>query len=282
MCMNILVTLDSNYVNPLCKMLTSLGNVHPNDDIALYVAHSSLTDFDFQRINEAVKETSISVIDIKIDKELFKDAPTCKRISKETYYRIFATEYLPKELDRILYIDPDTLIIGPLNEFYNVTMGNAVIAAAKHFDGFVDEWNKFRLNIKHSVQYVNAGIMLINLDNMRKVFDAKKIFDYIRINKPILFLADQDVINVIYDGQIMLYDENVINLDERCFARLVKRMGVDRAFRYIKANTSIVHYNGKYKPWKDGYKGYLDVLYYDDLYGQKSVKQRELRGTINA
>lgn len=279
--MNILVTLDSNYVNPLCKMLKSLGQIHNSDNIELYVAHSSLTEFDFAKISKAVFGTGITVKNIKIAQDLFENAPTCKRISKETYYRIFATEYLPKKLDRILYIDPDTLIIGSLNEFYNMPMGDAVIAGAKHFDGFVDNWNKFRLNIKYSKQYINAGVMLINLDNMRKAFDAQRIFDYIKRNKPILFLADQDVINAVYDGKIILYSEYIINLDERCFSRLVKRMGIDEAFKYIKSNTSIVHYNGKYKPWKDGYKGYLNVLY-DDSFNTNNVKINRLGWRINA
>lgn len=271
--MNILVTLDSNYVNPLCKMLKSLSIVHSDDIIELYVAHSSLTEFDFATINFAIMNSNINVHNIRVDGRLFENAPTCKRISKETYYRIFATEYLPNDIDRILYIDPDTLIIGSLERFYNMPMGDAVIAGAKHFDGVIDEWNKFRLDIKASQSYINAGVMLINLKNMRAVFSAEKIFGYIEENKNILFLADQDVINAVYDGKIILFDENVINLDERCFSRLVRKKGLQGAFDYINSQTSIIHYDGKYKPWKEGYKGYLNV-YYDDASIQSNNRIR--------
>ena len=62
----------------------------------------------------------------------------------------------------------------------------------------------------------------------------------------------------MYDGFIGLYDEYVINLDERCFARLLKKMPLERAMEYANEHTDIIHFNGKYKPWKSGYKGVLD------------------------
>lgn len=99
--MNILVTLNSGYVLPLCTMLKSLSYSNEGTDIDLYIVHSSLTLADFQKINAVTINTDISLHPIKVDNSLFDGAPTCKRISKETYYRIFASELLPKEIDRI-------------------------------------------------------------------------------------------------------------------------------------------------------------------------------------
>ena len=122
--MNILVTLNSGYVLPLCTMLKSLSYSNEGTDIDLYIVHSSLTLADFQKINAVTINTDISLHPIKVDNSLFDGAPTCKRISKETYYRIFASELLPKEIDRILYIDPDTVVINRLDDFYNADFGS--------------------------------------------------------------------------------------------------------------------------------------------------------------
>ena len=175
--MNILVTLNSGYVLPLCTMLKSLSYSNEGTDIDLYIVHSSLTLADFQKINAVTINTDISLHPIKVDNSLFDGAPTCKRISKETYYRIFASE---------------------------------------------------------------------------------RVFDIIKKKKPILFLADQDVINIMYDGYIGLYDEYVINLDERCFARLLNKESFEKAKKYVDEHTDIIHFNGKFKPWKSDYKGELD------------------------
>lgn len=45
--MNILVTLNSGYVLPLCTMLKSLSYSNEGTEIDLYIVHSSLTLADF-------------------------------------------------------------------------------------------------------------------------------------------------------------------------------------------------------------------------------------------
>lgn len=259
--MNILVTLNSNYVNPLCTMLASLAQSNPGQYINLYVAHSSLTDEDFAEMDYALSGIGNKIHSIKLDNRLFDKAPVKKRISKETYYRIFAPAYLPENVERILYIDPDTVIINSLSEFYASDFGNDVIIGAKHFDGAMNRWNKFRLFMRKSPSYINAGIMLLNIKELRKDFDSERIFNQVCKKLPVLFLADQDLINILYDGKIGLESEYDINLDERTFKRLADKYGVETAMRYVKLNTKIVHFNGKYKPWKPNYRGRLKPFY---------------------
>lgn len=105
--MNILVTLDANYLEPLCHLLRSLQKTHPNRELHVYVAHASLTAEHFQKIQNAVGAQN-KVFNICVSEDMLKDAPVLKRITKSTYYRLFAAAYLPKDVDRVLYIDPDT------------------------------------------------------------------------------------------------------------------------------------------------------------------------------
>lgn len=259
--MNILVTLDRGYVYPLCTMLCSLVDNNPGECINLYVAHSSLTREDFSKIKSALGKSDTEVYPIKIDDRLFENAPTKNRITKETYYRIFAPLYLPRSVDRILYIDPDTIILNSLRVFYQADFGRYLIIGAKHFDGVIDNWNKFRLTISKSRHYINAGVMLMNIEKMRQELTAEKVFSSVKKNYFRLFLADQDVINILYDGKIGTYSEYVINLDERCYSRLCRSMSQEKAFEFVKNYTVIVHYNGKEKPWKSEYNGRLKCFF---------------------
>lgn len=254
---NLLVTLNSGYLNPLRAMLCSITKSNSEESFNLYVAHSSLTDDDFTKIYEAVSGYDFEIFPIKLDNNIFSDAPTEKRITKETYYRIFAPLYLPKNVDRILYIDPDTVVINSLSEFYNSDFNANAIIGAKHFDGTIDFLNKKRLHMKKTEHYINAGIMLMNIKEMRKDFNKDRIFNIINRNKPTLLLADQDLINILYDGKIGYKSEFEINLDERTYKKLPK----NSAMEIVRKNTIIVHYNGKYKPWKPNYKGCLDCLW---------------------
>lgn len=258
---NILVTLNSAYVTPLCTMLRSLSVTNKSEMFNLYIAHSGLTKQDFDKIELSVSDIDAEIYPIRLNDSLFANAPVKKRISRETYYRIFAPLYLPKSVDRILYIDPDTVVINPLKSFYQTDFGGNFIIGAKHFDGVVDLWNRCRLGIRKSDKYINAGIMLLNIEEMRKNFSSNKVFDLIDKYHRILFLADQDAINILYDGKIKPYTEYKINLDERTFSRFLKRCSVDEAIDFVKQNTLIIHYNGKNKPWNDGYNGYLKGFY---------------------
>lgn len=269
--MNLLVTLDSGYIYPLCCMLQSLVDSNPKESINLYVAHSSLTDEDFKKIRIALGSSDTEVYPIKVDDALFKNAPTKSRITKETYYRIFAPLYLPKSVEKILYIDPDTIILNSLHFFYSADFGNNLIIAAKHFDGAVNMWNKFRLTMTKSDHYINAGIMLMNIEKMREYITAEKIFKCVNRNYMRLFLADQDVINILFDGRISTYSEYLINLDERCFKRLLKQHTIENALSMVEKSTIIVHYNGREKPWKSEYNGNLKCFF--DMYSKPKLTQ---------
>ena len=233
--MNILVTLNSGYIKPLCTMLKSLAATHPQQMLDLYVAHSSLTELDFKMIENALSGSLSEVHSIKLGDNLFENAPTKKRISKETYYRVFAPLYLPESVERILYIDPDTIILNSLNPFYSAGFGDSLIIGAKHFDGVMDIWNRGRLGIIKSKRYINAGIMLLN------------------------------------DGKIDIFTEYKINLDERTFKHLLEKSSLEESLKFVERNTMIVHYNGKNKPWNDKYNGYLKGFY--DHYSNTSQER---------
>ncbi len=259
---NLLVALDSNYVPPLCTMLKSIKKSNVGEQMRLYIAHSSLTEKDFKRIESTVYDYDMEIHPICVDDAYFKNAPNLKRLSKETYYRLFAPLYLPKSVDRILYLDPDTIVINPLKTFYSMDFESSLIVGAKHFDGFVDRWNKGRLFIKKSPHYINAGVLLMNIKEMRNKFSPDSLFALIEKYKRILFLADQDALNVYYQGAIETVSEYRINLDERCFRRLAKLKGSEKkALEYVKKTTVIIHYDGKQKPWNEEYDGSLHGFY---------------------
>lgn len=55
--------------------------------------------------------------------EVFEDAPTTNRYPETIYYRLLAHEYLPKELDKILYVDADILCLNDVVPLYKLNLG---------------------------------------------------------------------------------------------------------------------------------------------------------------
>ena len=252
--MNLLVTLDSNYVGPLTVLLKSVMITNPETDFDIYVAHSSLTKEDFEKIKGATDPERTRIHPITVSAESLEKAPVLKRISKETYYRLLMMDYLPETVDRVLYLDPDIVVLSDLSTLYNVDFKGRMLAAASHVKYFIEDINKIRFKNPKDSRYFNAGVLVVNLEKMRKTVTSEIVFEYIEKNKRWLFLADQDVLNGMFGRDMICLDECIYNLDEKTMLYNRRRV---RDLSWVEDNVIIVHYNGKYKPWKEGYKGKL-------------------------
>ena len=260
--LNILVTIDKNYLYPLTVLLKSIRVSNPNSYFDIYVAHSSLDESDFDRLRQCVDKTRMKIHSVPIRDSLFEGAPSIKRLNaaKASYYRLLAIDFMPEGTDRVLYLDPDIVVINPLDRLYYMNMEDNLIAAAGHTTVIVEFLNRKRLKLKKGSRYINAGIILMNIEKMREEYTLHDIFQFIdnKKDKPFyLIQGDQDVMNGMFTGRIKIIDERVFNLDEKTF----KRFSKDIDLGWVRKNTMIIHYNGDNKPWKEDYKGVLQGFF---------------------
>ena len=251
--MNILVTLDSNYINQLMVMLKSVEYSNASTRIVVYIIHTKLTEFDIAKLKRNFPMMIFKPI-VPND-EIFNTAHFTKRITKETYYRLLLCEYLPAEVDRILYLDPDTVVIKSLKHLYNFNFGDNCFIGAGHTDGVIEKFNKKRLKMGSDSTYINAGVLMINVNNLRKIYDIKEIKKVIKQKGKLLYQADQDVINTLYWTKTYYVSPLLYNLDERTYKKY--KLSLDDVINH----TVIIHYDGKNKPWNDNYDGLLDFFY---------------------
>ncbi len=254
---NLLVTVDKKYIEPLRVMLTSYGETHKGVPTCLYIAHSSLDEQSLAIIRECADRYSISVESVLITEHWFENTPVLARLPEESFYRLMAFHYLPENLDRCLYIDPDTIIRQSLAELYNSDLDGCYIAAATHTAKAVNAANNARLGTQANKVYFNSGVLLMDLEAIRSDFTLEKVLKSLEENIQRLWLGDQDLINILFCGKTKLIDARIYNLDERVFKRSKKSFTLED----VENKTAIIHYNGKHKPWLEGYKGVLDRFY---------------------
>lgn len=259
--MNILVTLDSNYIIPLKVMLTSLFINNRKNSFSIYLMHSRLKDCELEHLNSYIEKHGSKLIVVDVDDGYFEDAPTLLHYTKEMYYRLLAYKLLPNNIDRILYLDPDTLIINPIDELYNTELGDYLFAAAYHDVISFKEINKIRLNQYKIEAYYNSGVLLMNLELQRQRIDANTIFDFVEKNRSKLIMPDQDILNALYSKQIKSLDEKLYNYDVRYYRYYKIVSGGKWDMDYVIKNTVILHFCGKKKPWKKDYNGRFHALY---------------------
>jgi lipopolysaccharide biosynthesis glycosyltransferase len=262
---NLLVTLNSGYLKPLSVMLKSAVLSNPEADFSVYILHSSLSNRDFDHLIKAIESDQITLHPIFMDDSMLKSAPTSGRYPAEMYYRLFASRYLPENLDRILYLDPDLVIINSLETLYALPLENHYFVACSHIVIMgLQRINELRLNMAKDTPYINSGVLLMNLTMLRKEMDPGMVLEYIRKHKKVLMLPDQDVLSALYGSKTLLVDSLRYNLSERFLRDTNLRLfpgGEKVDLEWIRQHSVIVHYCGRNKPWKPRYSGSLGVFY---------------------
>ena len=252
---NILVTIDKNYIDPLLVMMNSYARFHESYHTNLFIIHRTLETKHINYISEKLASFNISVKAIKVENSYFKGIPLLERIPMESFDRIIAFKYLPNDVDKCLYLDPDILINKSIMPLYDMDISESYIAAATHINFFVNFLNRLRLLLKDQKTYINSGVVLMNLKKMREDFTIEDIQKTLKKFVRVLFLGDQDMMNILYGPKCIILDDAIYNLDEKAMQH--HHMSLDA----VKEKTIFIHYNGKFKPWLKGYHGKLDVLY---------------------
>jgi len=259
--MNLLVTLDSNYIRPLRVMLKSLFLNNPGEKFQIYLLHTSLKDEELQSIDRFVSLHDSSLHVIRFEEDCFDDAPVLLHYTKEMYFRLLAFKLLPETLDRVLYLDPDILVLNPIKELYETDLNGYLYAAAYRDKMSITEINRIRLYPYDISAYFNSGVLLMNLERLRVEADETEIYRFVEENRSRLIMPDQDILNALYAKKIKKLDELYYNYDAR-FYRYYKHstdgyFDMDR----VISETVFLHFCGKKKPWTKKYSGVFYSLY---------------------
>ena len=198
---------------------------------------------------------------------------------KQTIYLTHAA-CAKEEIDGLLYLDPDIIVNGSLLELYEMPLGENYFAAASHNGKIMRLINGLRLGLKEGTPYINSGVLLINLELLRREQNYEDVFEYIKEKKKKLFLPDQDVISGLYGKKIVKLDTYIYNMTDRLY-RYDRSLGKHRNFEWYREHSVVFHYCGKNKPWKEDYSGVFGVFYKETLARMGLVCESE-RITANA
>lgn len=260
--MNLLLTLDENYLLPCKVMLDSFFASNPQEkDVTVYLLHSAIPGGKLSELDTFCADFGAKLIPVAVEPTLFENAPTSKRYPKEMYYRLLSPLILPRQVERVLYLDPDMLIINPLRPLWEQNMGGNVFAAASHtgLTEMANEINQRRLDTEH--EYFNSGVMLIDLKAARDLVTAEDVFRCVGKHEKELILPDQDVFNMLYGKQTLPVEDVLWNYDVRNYAKYLIRSSGSHDLNWVMDNTAVLHFCGKNKPWHADYKNPFGMLY---------------------
>lgn len=253
---NVAFAVNDKYVDHLGVTLFSLLKNNQRNEFHIYVISSDMSTKSKNKINRLAgtfKNFEISYI--RPDSELFNDLPiTIQHITIETYYRYILPDIIKS--DRILYLDVDILVLADVAPLYNADIENSYIAAVHEVDNEI-RFPRYTqsLGIDDSKDYVNAGVLLMNLKKMRDDNIVPQLFANTRKYSRTIKFQDQDIINITFHKSITHIDYKYNYTDQ---ARMDHLVGESEAV--------IVHYNGPVKPWSQKYLSDGGLRYWGDQY----------------
>lgn len=260
--MNILVTINKSYIKHLKTLISSIKKSNPKELFKIYLFHRDLSKKDINSIKLILNE-NITLFPIKIQNEEINNYPVYEeRYPVEIYFRIFASIYLPKDVDRILYLDTDIIVINKLNKLYNMDFEDNYYIASTNIGPVMHKFNELRLGLGKKHPYINSGVLLINIQKLRNIEIKDKVNNFIKKKKNVLMLPDQDIISALYGSKIKVIDNLKYNLSDKSLnIHNLKNFNNKIDLEWIRKNTTIIHYYGKNKPWNKNYKGILNCFY---------------------
>ena len=256
----ILVTLDRNYLPPLQVLLTSLY-INNGGDLTLYLMHSDIPESELKTVNKQCEAFNIRLCPVSADSSAFSDAPVTRQYPQEMYYRLLAPHLLPPEVHRVLYLDPDILVINQLKPLWDTKLDGKLFAAASHKGKteLINNINQVRLGTES--KYFNSGVLLIDLDAGRREIIPEELFRYAEQHSKTLLLPDQDILNALYGDKTLELEDTLWNYDARNYNTYFLRSAGVCDMDWVLSHTALLHFCGKSKPWRGGYLRRFGILY---------------------
>lgn len=255
----VVVAASPSFVQPMSVTLTSLlENAGPNTSYHIYILVSEKydpnveakilslvgrypgTEIHFVSIGNAFDEVEVSTDHLRV----------------HTYFRLLIPSTLP-QLARCIYLDSDVVVERDLTPLLRTVVDDKYIAGV-HAAGYRTRTKEQAASagLPSYENYVNAGVLLMNLDRMRKHGLEDRFMELAMRD---LESDDQDVLNIAcYDGiRILPLRFNLMtkylpaNKDEFFAYSGVPVTWSESEWSEAVRAPVVIHYADRRKPWAD-------------------------------
>lgn len=237
---NILTCVNDKFVNPMINLMFSIRHFC-NRKIKLFVLSTGLTD-----VSKALIKIKMDFLGIDVEIKVVDLPPYeiyYKQWSLDVYLKVFGFHYLPKEINKVLYLDSDMLACDDISQIYDVDLKENILACSIDVNintSIIFEIRR-RLGIKHD--YFNSGMLLMNLEKQRKIWSYESLGEI--ISKNYLQFPDQDLLNLVCEEKDLLFIPFRNNF--QAWWELKSKNDLE----YVKP--VLIHYILTSKPWDGHY-----------------------------
>lgn len=187
---------------------------------------------------------------LRVEDERVEGLPVLDFISAPMWYRIYLPELLP-EVDRLLYLDIDTIVTDSLEPLAATDLSDCYVGAVTNVFQAHETSRPGDLGLPAGQAYFNSGVLLMNLELMRRDGCSEALGAFARRAGSALDYPDQDALNVVLGARrLVLHPRwNCMNSFE-VFPWSAQVLGAEPLAEALR-NPAIRHFEGPSinKPW---------------------------------
>jgi lipopolysaccharide biosynthesis glycosyltransferase len=204
---SIIVASDNHYAILIAALLKSIDTNHKSSEhIDFHIIDDGISEGFQTKLNSIVSPDRITIKWIKSKDVVPADVVIPVDSSSfplTAYLRIFSPFAIDKDLDKLIYLDVDTLVQADIADFWKIDLGDYTMGAILDSGKTVAcEWggipNYKELGLTADTKYFNSGVMLINPKKWREQNIAQEVMASLSKYKEHVRLADQYGLNVVF------------------------------------------------------------------------------------
>ncbi|HEX8333288.1 MAG TPA: glycosyltransferase family 8 protein [Segetibacter sp.] len=257
---------DNNYIVQVYTLLTSIFHNNRINNIIFHVIATGVNDTEKLSLINFVRDNNSDINFYEINEDIVRAnvvIPDNSHFTIATYYRLYFPTLLSPNISKLLYLDTDIVVIGNLNELYNIHTGDFPIGAVP------DSYPHPRLDLGIKGKCFNGGVLLIDTKNWREQKVSENAFEYLRKFPENILWADQDALNATLIGRWKSIDIK--------YNFTLSDVKLQVPAKELIKDVVIVHYTSYRKPWLFLSRNKLRYLYH--YYLKMSPKSKEKRYT---
>lgn len=241
------ICVDDYSADKIAVLLYSIEANNPQGGV-IYLVHGPLAESAKQALatlHHRLVRFRVELLPLSpVDQHLLAQISLAgNHLPRSAYYRILLPNLLP-EVDRVLYLDYDTLVLGDLTTLWHSDLAGNFLGCIR--DQGVTIKNGWAKNLfgPDANNYFNSGVLLMDLALLRKYGVTGYFYQFILESTKFFVLGDQDAYNLYFKDAVQY-----LPIENNYVTQLLESS--DPAEHRDLAQVTILHFLSAKKPWKD-------------------------------
>lgn len=243
--LQVLYASDNNYAPFLgVSIFSLLENNKDIEKITIYAVLDNVSEDNLSRLKKLVSDYNRELIvkDASEFNSLMEQLGVPKyRGSYATHFRKFFHLIIKDDVERLLYIDSDSIVPGSLKPLLDFDMEDAVAGVV--MDALMPNY-KYLLGFNPDETYFNAGVTLIDVNNWKKNDITNALMNHIKNVRNKYCNPDQDLFNMVLRGKtkVIPLEYNFMPIHRLCSVKQYgKLLGYDNYYSPEQVDNALKH-----------------------------------------